>query len=298
MFDSPARILRCFVLVVVLSVTGCNSPFQVKQVYKPQLVLYGIAFRGDSSLVVRIERDSETSSDDSTNSTRIPGLTGTLINGATGNSITMSPVFVNSLNLLQASINLKQGSQLDVSVEATGYPNCSATLDVLDSGVIYPAYYTLSVLHEPFASQQNPLFTIYPSSHTMAIRLVITLRYQGVDLNGDPVSGEIRVNPSYEQDTTSYFLKINGAITEIDFPLQDYASAFAHATGQLSSGTVTAVISLLQIDATLYDFYSISNGFNDPLTMRTEKPVFTNVTDGLGFFGSASNDSMSVNVYP
>lgn len=298
MIDLFVRTVRRLLPIALIFFVGCNSPFQVKQAYSPQLVLYGIAFRGDSSLVVRVEKNSEASLGDSSISTQIPGLSGTLMNKTTGDSETMSPAFVNALNLLEVKTSLNQGSELAVKVGAAGYPYCSASLTVLDSAIIYPAYYTLSILRGPSGGQQNPLFTIYPSSHAMAIRLTISLRYQGMDLDGEPVSGEIQVNPSYQQDTTSYFLKINGGITDVDFPLQNYASAFAQAAGQLKSGTVTAVVKLLQVDATLYDFYSISNGFNDPLTMRTEKPVYTNVTGGLGFFVGASNDSISIQVYP
>ena len=169
----------------------------------------------------------------------------------------------------------------------------------MDSGLIYPAYFTTDVLRDPTGpGQPAPQFTIYPSSRTTAIRLTLSLIYQGIGNKGLPVSGEIDLNPSYQSDTTSYLLLINGATTGVDFNLSDYSYAYSEAVGELNSGTITAVVRLLQIDAPLYDFYSISNGFNDPLTMRPEKPVSTNVTNGLGFFGSAAEDSLAIQVYP
>ncbi len=284
-------------LLIVLQ--SCNSPFQPEQVYSPKLVLYGIAFEGDSTLVVRVDVNSKTAVSDTTAAEPITGLGGTLVNAANGAGATLAAGYVNGTNLLSAEIHLVSGMNLTLQVHADGYESCSSNLTVLDSGVIYPAYYTTSVLRNPSGpGQPAPKFTVYPSPQTAAIRLTMALIYNGVGQDGSPVTGEIDLAPSYQLDTTSYFLRINGATTAVQFNLSDYSDAFSNAVGKISSGRVVAVIRLLQVDATLYDFYSISNGFNDPLTMRTEKPVFSNVTDGLGFFGSAAEDSLTIQVFP
>lgn len=277
---------------------SCESPFQVKQDYSPRLVLYGIAFRGDSVLSIRVETNSETPSPDSSAPKAIAGLNGTLVNLQTGMEEQFSTYFKNGTNLLEGAVNLSPKSAITVRAGADGYPVCSATLTILDQAIIYPAYWTSTVLRAPGTGLQDPQFTIYPSSLTEAVRVTLHLKYHGTNRDGEQVSGDVAVNPSYQTDTTSYFLKIGGQITTVDFPLSVYSDSFAVARGKIKTGVITAVVELTQIDAPLYNFYSVSNGFNDPFTMRTERPLYTNVSAGLGFMGSASRDSLSIQVYP
>ncbi len=298
MVDLFGKTVKHFFFLIFFLLQGCDSPFQVKQDYSPQLVVYGIAFRGDSSLVIRVETNSRTPVTDSTVSNQISGLSGTLLNQTTGTSVQLSSSFINNVNLLQSNVKIDPKTKFLLQVSANGYSPCSSSLIVLDSGIIYPTYWTTSVLRDPSVGLQDPDFTIYVSPLAAAIRVTMSVRYQGISPKGEPVSGEISVNPAYQQDTTSYFLRVNGQTTDVTFLTADYVKEFVEATGAIKSGTITAVIKLFQIDAALYDYYSIANGFNDPLTMRTEKPVYTNITGGLGFFGSASYDSLSVQVYP
>jgi hypothetical protein len=277
---------------------GCNSPFQVKTVYSPQLVVYGIIFGSDSTIGIRVETNSGNPVVDTTSGTQISGLAGMITNRTTGQVTQLIASFTDGQNLLRGVLKSKPGNVVSLSVDADGYSQCTASSVILDSAVIYPASWTESALRSPGNAEQDPQFTIYPSSHTMAVRLTISLEYQGVTSDGKQISGEYEVAPSYQQDTTSYFLKIDGSITAITFSSTGYSSVFSQAVGPLSSGKIVAVVTLLQIDASLYDFYSISNGFNDPFTMRTEKPVFTNVEGGLGFWGAARYDSISIPVYP
>ncbi len=293
------RLPILFSIFGVLVLQACNSPFQPQQVFSPELVVYGIAFRGDSTLVVRIETNSETPVNDTSNSEQIAGLSGSLVNGTSGETTALAAEYVNGRNFLTSRAVLASGTNLNLTVHAPGYLTCTSSVTVLDSGIIYPSYYTTSVMRDPASGgQPDPQFTIYPSALTSAIRLTMVLDYSGTGPDNTPVSGEIEVNPSYQKDTTSSFLRINGAVTQVQFKLSAYTSAYSQALGKITSGTVTAVLRLVQIDATLYDFYSIANGFNDPLTMQTEKPVYTNVKNGLGFFGSAADDSLTIQVYP
>ncbi len=296
--DAAGFLLLVFFIVSILTLQSCNSPFQVKQDYTPQLVVYGIAFRGDSTLVIRVDTKTETSAGGSTAAGPIAGLAGTVANNTTGQAAILKAEYVGGVNLLEGTVDLAQKTNLTLSVVAPDYPACSSSLTVLDSAIIYLEYYTTEVLRSPSAGDQNPRFTIYPSRLTRAIRVWISLKYEGVDSEGDSVSGSVFVKPAYQQDTTSYFLRINGQATDVNFNLSDYSTAFAEAHTKIVTGHITAVLEVLQTDAAIYDFYSISNGFNDPLTMRTERPVYTNISGGLGFFGSAAYDSTSIRVFP
>ena len=277
---------------------GCSSPFQVKVAYSPQLVVYGITWGGDSTINVRVETNNRNPISDSNSETALIGLSGILSDETTGRTVQLTPSFSSGLNLLTGYLPSGPRNSLNLEITAPGYGQCNSTSVVHDSAVIFPDSWTESALRDPAGGNPDPEFLIYPSPYATAVRLTLELEYKGIDLNGHAVSGTFLVNPSYQQDTTSYFLKINGEISALTVSTSSYAPVFSEVVDSLQSGTVVAVITLLQIDGTLYDYYSIANGFDDPFTMITDKPVFTNVTGGLGFWGSARLDSISIPVYP
>ena len=49
-----------------------------------------------------------------------------------------------------------------------------------------------------------------------------------------------------------------------------------------------AVFSLTQVDNTLYSYYYIANGLEDKTSIRLDAPEFTNITGGVGVFGSSA----------
>jgi hypothetical protein len=57
-----------------------------------------------------------------------------------------------------------------------------------------------------------------------------------------------------------------------------------------------AVIVLYSIDKNLYSYYNIVNGFQDPSSIRTDQPDFTNIQGGVGVFGAYSIDSVTVDL--
>jgi hypothetical protein len=55
-----------------------------------------------------------------------------------------------------------------------------------------------------------------------------------------------------------------------------------------------AVFFLIQFDEPLYNYYFIANGFKDRNSIRVDEPNFTNITGGVGIFGSLAVDSSVV----
>lgn len=47
------------------------------------------------------------------------------------------------------------------------------------------------------------------------------------------------------------------------------------------------------LERNIYSYLKILRGFDDPLSVRTEKPNFTNISGGLGLFGGVTADSLS-----
>lgn len=53
-------------------------------------------------------------------------------------------------------------------------------------------------------------------------------------------------------------------------------------------------LEVLSLDDNLYNYYLLVQGFNDPYSVRLDRPFFSNVTDGYGIFGSITADSNQV----
>ena len=53
-----------------------------------------------------------------------------------------------------------------------------------------------------------------------------------------------------------------------------------------------AVTVVAQFDTSLWDYYSVANLFRDKFSVRTDEPDFTNISSGVGVFGSMSVDSL------
>ncbi len=279
---------------------GCNSPFQPKVVYSPQLVVYGIVVRDDSTVDIRVQTNSINPIADPNYSPVLDSLCGTISSLSSGEVFPLSTSYSDSLNFLRGRIAAGKNTGLSLVVGAKGFPTCSSHLTVLDSATIYIGdSQTDQELRNPGVPNATDLkFIIYPSGLTKAIRGILAVEYEGKDSTGRQISGEFDVVPAYQKDTTSYLLRVDGNVFDLTFPIIDYETAYNEAMVASGGGQVKAVVRITQLDATLYDFYSTANGFNDPSTLRTERPIFTNISGGLGFLGSASNDSLVIQVYP
>jgi hypothetical protein len=49
-----------------------------------------------------------------------------------------------------------------------------------------------------------------------------------------------------------------------------------------------------QVEENLYKYYNLANGFQDPYSIRTDQPDFSNIQGGLGIFGAMTLDSVRV----
>jgi len=272
---------------------GCNTPFEVHQDYKPMLTVYGLLVRDDSLVYLRVFQNSRIPMSDSLASIPIEGLSAKIVDNGNGTGIPFHIADSLGANMLVLKSHINGGSVYSLEVHASGFPECTSTATVIGSGQIEPTLGTLSAIADPVKSQDNPTFNIYYSPVTAAISLSLVVQYDGFNSKGIHVHGEIPVSPTYQAGSQQALLRVTASPTTITFPRDSYISAYAAAKSNIENGSVTAVVRLLQVDGAIYNYYSISHGFNDPLTMRTEKPNYTNIKNGLGFWGSAAYDSLS-----
>jgi hypothetical protein len=110
---------------------------------------------------------------------------------------------------------------------------------------------------------------------------------------------------SYEDETGSEVLVFpqlspvralatSAAPATIQFDTVQYHNARARVIEKYQKITAApvvwlqAVFALTQVDSVLYNYYTVNNGPVDLSSIRLDQPVYTNVTDGYGVFGSSA----------
>jgi hypothetical protein len=72
--------------------------------------------------------------------------------------------------------------------------------------------------------------------------------------------------------------------------LNDIALMYAASNPVLKN----AVLVLTQVDANLYNYYNVVNGFQDEFTIRTDQPDVSSIQGGVGMFGAMTVDTVRV----
>jgi hypothetical protein len=67
-----------------------------------------------------------------------------------------------------------------------------------------------------------------------------------------------------------------------------------HLAGSVRVTNALAIVT--QVDRNLYTYMKLANSFDDPYSMRTDSPDFSNITGGRGVFGAMVEDSLWVNL--
>ena len=57
-----------------------------------------------------------------------------------------------------------------------------------------------------------------------------------------------------------------------------------------------AIVALTQAEQNFYNYFKITNAFEDPQSIRTDQPDYTNISGGVGIFGGRTLDSLVVPV--
>lgn len=85
------------------------------------------------------------------------------------------------------------------------------------------------------------------------------------------------------------------------FPLRSYQDILSLLRARYTGGTmraITVTFKLIQYEEQLYRYSTLSAGFQDPFSVRSDQPEYTNIQGGVGLFGAFSQDSVYYAVPP
>ncbi len=288
----------CIALAASLSSLNCNQPFQPSTEYKPKLVLYSILLGNQTGVYVKL-----TSTVTSAN-----GKIGEPVHGADVRLVAVSTSqfiqtrLADSTSLIQgdtvsfyyANVHVVAGEQYMITAAKGGYDSVSAEVSVPNSYVTIPSKEVYNVMKVPDSAKTNISVLVNLSDATAAYFTQFLLEYRGFDKNGNFQMGFERVTP---YDSTDPF--VQRLTNQVTFTVDTatYRRAFKATEKEASALMVSHLytdIIVIQIDDPLYRFYITSGRTANPLAMRIDKIIFSNLYNGVGIVGAAAVDTTRI----
>ncbi len=286
---SPVSILFAsyFLLLTSFFVISCNSPFQPKVEYSPRLNVYSILFANSKRVYVRVTSVRKSQSGDVTQP--VHGADISLVGAGAGSGEhvtrfvdTTAVIDGDTASFYYAETRVMPGATYTVSVSKSGYPTATATAIVPVQYQSVPDQNFYSTLQTPGNLQQTAELTVPVSRLASAAFARIVLEYRGLDASGDFREGSFNVVGA---DTLNPFTELASSSLAIKMNVGTYKSVLSRARSAADSLTVShlyADIIVTQVDNNFYRFYVTSLRSVNPLVMRTDKIIFSNIFNGAG----------------
>lgn len=301
----------------LLCLVGCNEPFEPKGPFEEKLVVFGVLSTHTDTQYVRLYTTYDPEGYDPlvhTTDKQISGATVTLTGG-------------NGLwNFRDTTITRTDRSRYTSDINAyvlTPFrptPNTAYTLDVRladgrqakGSAVVpgrgYISVVTLHVLDRPesFAEDLYVVASVAPRTRGFLLRFFVEFEIavngvrelrrvevpQRVRRSVDGVVRE-RIYPKLQR-RTSFDSDRNPGSEYVGFQHDAYFTTLNEiATQYAQSDPIlkNAIFVLTQVDANLYNYFNIVNGFQDEITIRTDQPDVSSIQGGVGMFGAMTVDT-------
>ncbi len=192
-----------------------------------------------------------------------------------------------------APVSVSSGLTYGVTAYKPGFDTASAYVTVPQSFVTIPDINTYTTLRFPDSTNFNPSFNVnLGGSAAYFVRLAI--EYRGFDGDGNFHSGFVFAAGDSQPNP---FIQVTSSQVSYTVNRLSYASQLSYAeqlTGSLRLKHLYADIILTQISDPLYRFYLTSGRWANPLAMRTDRIVFSNITNGDGIVGAAAVDTTRI----
>ncbi|MBE0642636.1 MAG: DUF4249 family protein [Bacteroidetes bacterium] len=285
-------VLRLLTLLLVLPIlTACENDFSPKSDYEERIVVFSVLDRSMSYQVVRLERTFDAESTNPSNPIIPDPVTEATVTVASSRK---NFAFYDTLFTLSDGSKKKvwinrelvptEGTDYTLTVEVPGYKRITAVTQVPSR-----AYVQMQVVNGGVrvAAVEN---TAYPASgYYFRMWVVGTKTVDGVDVDVrrevpsrfNAITGEYEFSePSRDKSVTfsnGNMLRVHTALREDD-----------GVTGRDVVGVAYS------FDQYLYSYYKLARGFDDPVSVRQDRPDISNIQNGVGIFGALFADSVRV----
>jgi hypothetical protein len=300
-FFTHRRIHPRVLFLVPLILLSCNKPFQPEVAYAPELNVYSVLFSDAHRVYVRVASVAESQSGVSQ---AVHGASVILVGTGPNDSTVETVALADTSAVIDgvpepfyyAPAHIIPGGSYSVSVTQNGYPPVSATAQIPSGYATIPDQNTYSVLQNPKDVRTEIILKVNVSGFASAgfVRMLVECR--GLDGSGKFTVASFNVlpvdslNPFIELGATSFPVKIDTARYKQAFHLaSDYAA-------NLRRSHLYVDVIVTQVDNNLYRFFITSNNTANPLLMRTDKIIFSNIFNnaGTGIVAGASIDTTRI----
>lgn len=296
---------RILIAAIVLATSSCNEPFSPNGPFEPHMVVYSVLTTQSDTQYARVYANYEgynSSSDNADTTAQVVISTGNLSavlratllprNDQTKYSTPIRAFFAypfkvqpESTYTIMVTSSILQGMSASTTVPGKGAVRCD------NHGVMdHPDYIT-----------KDPIIVVADlAQNTIGYQVRLLIEYGlrndssfvaekevpaavGRDRNSVPVL----IYPSMERKTADRVV--------FQYRLSLYVYTIQEIYRQYGTTNVAfkrAKFYLLQTDEHLFTYYNVANGFQDPYSIRTDQPDYSNIPGGLGVFGSFNADSV------
>ncbi len=293
--------LSCLLFLVSISSLRCNSPFQPEVNYTPKLNVYSILFGNSQEVYVRVMSVTKSQSDvqQPVHGARVTVM-GIFATDTTLFKVTLTDttevIDGDTTSFYYARAHIIPGGSYVVSVAKDGYPTATASVIVPYGYATIPDPGTYSILRDPKNAKSEINFNINLSQYASAEFVQMVIEYRGLDNAGNLHAGSFNVFPI---DSLNPFTEIGSLVVPFTVDTIPYINAYNLAGSYAASMKVSHMyvdIIVTQVDDAFYRFFITSTRTLDPLQMRTDKVIFTNIFNnaGIGIVSGASVDTTRI----
>lgn len=285
------------------SLPGCDNSFSPKSEYEPRLVVFAVLERGKPTQMVRIEStyDAEITNPNQPKDRRdidaaqvyivherIPYyFRDTLL--TTTSIVDGQPRVVTKKVWIASSFIPLAAQEYELHVKVAGYPevtavtttpnrpNISMVVRSYESGARNLQVAAASGSVSP--QTKGYYFQLWVTAKRLVNNVVETMRF--------PVLYSIDPSQQSEKDRVT-------RSDQAEFSVSMVQLAYQNLLPYQDAYDIQVVAKTFTLDINMYNYFKTVRGFDDPVTVRQDRPDVTNLRNGYGVFGGVLADSVSM----
>jgi hypothetical protein len=309
-------------LVLMLSTAGCDNPFSPKGTYADKLIVYGILTNRSDTQYVRVYSTYDPAGVDpllQTSDNAVRGAAVVVAGGAgpfsfvekTTPRLDKSRYTDDIVAYASYPFPIEGGETYGLNVTMKDFGGITASVTVPKRGRIQ--FLNSYILNGAASDEANIVVYGLIREVTYGVMMQLHLFYEVLEGNSwvthrqeVPSSrvvlsdgSKVYTFPVLRRRQSSGLVKDKEEIELFVFDRIAYFEKVGEIMSRYPSGTVRirrALLVLTQVDKDLYAYSKRVNGFEDPFSIRTDLPDYTNITGGHGIFGAMVDDSVLVEI--
>jgi hypothetical protein len=312
---SGGRLLGLLPALVLLAASGCNEAFEPKGPYQQGLVVYSIVSNRSDSLFVRVYSTYNPPGHDPLDNTADTDIKGArvevvsdsatyLLRGVTIPRTDPSryPAPINGY--LAQPFRYQDGVRYSMNITSSS-GSASANVTVPGQGLVEAN--NAFILKTPEKYSEAISAKVRLSNVTQGYLLRIYVEFDAV-VNSKKIHVRAEMPKAirsasevgYVYDYPRLVRRVTDRVLVYEIVYFDLDAYEAFVLDQVATyGEIkltSATYVLTQVEANLYKYYNLANGFLDEFSIRTDLPDYSNISGGYGVFGAMRDDSVVVDL--